>query len=93
MMPTRASPTKEIGSKLLSVDPTRTHATILEVKDAESIGDVRLIHDLYGLAEPPLPRSLQPRYNGAPAQDFADLRFDEGGKPRYRPTAMGIGAC
>ncbi len=40
------------------------------------------IHDLYGLKEPTLPPSLQPRYNGAPGQDFAACRFDEKGRSR-----------
>ena len=39
----------------------------------------RQIHDLYSLTGPPLPLNLQPRHNGAPAQDFAACRLDEDG--------------
>ena len=37
----------------------------------------RQIHDLYDLTAPALVLNLQPRYNGAPAQDFAACRLDE----------------
>ena len=39
----------------------------------------RQIHDLYGLWATGLPLNLQPRYNGAPAQDFAACRLDGDG--------------
>ena len=39
----------------------------------------RQIHDLYSLTEPSPPLTLQPRYNGAPAQDFPVCRLDEDG--------------
>ena len=37
------------------------------------------ICDLYGVAESPPPRAREPRYNGAPTQDFAVCRIDDGG--------------
>lgn len=37
------------------------------------------IHDLYSLGGSARPLNLQPRYNGAPGQDFAACRLDEGG--------------
>ena len=39
----------------------------------------REIHDLYRSKEPDPPPKLQPRYNGAPGQDFAACRLDERG--------------
>ena len=39
----------------------------------------RQIHDLYSLTGSSLPLNLQPRYNGAPAQDFAACRLDQDG--------------
>ncbi len=39
----------------------------------------REIHDLYRSKEPDPPPKLQPRYNGAPGQDFAACRLDEKG--------------
>ena len=39
----------------------------------------RQIHDLYSLTGPPLPLNLQPRYHGAPGQDFTACRLDEDG--------------
>lgn len=39
----------------------------------------REIHNLYSLKGSPLPPNLQPRYNGAPEQDFAACRLDEDG--------------
>ncbi len=43
----------------------------------------RQIDDLYRIPEPALPLNLQPRYNGAPAQDFAESQLDE-----YRNRAI-----
>ena len=37
------------------------------------------IHDLYNLTAPTVPLSLQPRYNGAPGQEFAACRLDGDG--------------
>ena len=39
----------------------------------------RQIHDLYDLTAPAVPLNLQPRYNGAPEQEFAACRLDDGG--------------
>ena len=36
----------------------------------------RQIHDLYSLTAQPVPLNLQPRYNGAPEQEFAACRLD-----------------
>ncbi len=38
------------------------------------------MHDLYELPATAIPSSLQPRYNGAPTQDFAICRMEETGK-------------
>ena len=37
------------------------------------------IHGLYSLWGSARPLNLQPRYNGAPGQDFAACRIDESG--------------
>ncbi len=37
------------------------------------------IHDLYNLTAPTVPLNLQPRYNGAPGQEFAACRLDGDG--------------
>ena len=37
------------------------------------------IHDLYSLTASVVPLNLQPRYNGAPEQEFAACRLDNGG--------------
>ncbi len=37
------------------------------------------IHDLYSLTAPSLPLNLQPRYNGAPEQEFVACRLDADG--------------
>ena len=39
----------------------------------------RQIDDLYRIPEPALPLNMQPRYNSAPAQDFAACQLDEDG--------------
>ncbi len=39
----------------------------------------RELHELYALAEPLAPPHMQPRYNGAPTQDFAICLPDENG--------------
>ncbi|MCE2439772.1 MAG: SOS response-associated peptidase [Candidatus Latescibacteria bacterium] len=39
----------------------------------------RELHELYALAEPLAAPDLQPRYNGAPTQDFSVCRIDENG--------------
>ena len=39
----------------------------------------RQIHDLYNLTAPVVLLNLQPRYNGAPQQEFAACRLDDGG--------------
>ena len=39
----------------------------------------REVYDLYGVIEPPPSFAREPRYNGAPTQDFAVCRVDDGG--------------
>ena len=39
----------------------------------------RQIHDLYSLTAQTVPLNLQPRYNGAPEQEFAACRLDDDG--------------
>ncbi len=48
----------------------------------------RRIHDLYSLTG--LPLNLQPRYNGAPAQDFAVCRLDEDGNRAIAQLRWGL---
>ena len=50
----------------------------------------REIHDLYSLTRPGLPLYLQPRYNGAPAQDFAACRLDEDGNRGIAQLRWGL---
>ena len=50
----------------------------------------RQIHDLYSLTGPPLPLNLQPRYNGAPAQDFAACRLDQDGNRAVAQLRWGL---
>ena len=50
----------------------------------------RQIHDLYSLKEPPLPLNLQPRYNGAPAQDFTACRLDADGSRGIAQLRWGL---
>ena len=50
----------------------------------------RQIHDLYSLRGPALPLNLQPRYNGAPAQDFAACRLDEDGNRAVAQLRWGL---
>ena len=48
----------------------------------------RRIHDLYSLTG--LPLNLQPRYNGAPAQDFAACRLDDDGNRAIAQLRWGL---
>ena len=48
------------------------------------------VHDLYRLTEPPPPLNLQPRYNGAPAQDFVAYRLDEASNPAIARLRWGL---
>ncbi len=50
----------------------------------------RQIHDLYSLTGPGLPLNLEPRYNGAPAQDFAACRLDEDGNRAIAHLRWGL---
>ena len=50
----------------------------------------REIHYLYSLTGPGLPLNLQPRYNGAPAQDFAACRLDEDGNRAIAQLRWGL---
>ncbi len=48
------------------------------------------IHQLYSLRGPELPLNLQPRYNGAPSQDFAACRLDEDGNRAIAQLRWGL---
>ncbi len=48
------------------------------------------IHDLYALTGPAPPLNLRPRYNGAPAQDFAACRLDEDGNRAIARLRWGL---
>ena len=50
----------------------------------------RQIHDLYRLTGRAPPLNLQPRYNGAPAQDFAACRLDETGSRTIATLRWGL---
>ncbi len=50
----------------------------------------RQIHDLYSMKGPTLPLNLQPRYNGAPTQDFAACRLDEDGRRAIAQFRWGL---
>ena len=48
------------------------------------------VYDLYGVAEPPPRLTREPRYNGAPTQDFAVCRVDAGGGRRIAELRWGL---
>ena len=50
----------------------------------------RQIHELYQLPESARPLHLQPRYNGAPVQDFAVCRLDEDGSRTLATLRWGL---
>ena len=50
----------------------------------------RQIHDLYSLAGSALPLNLEPRYNGAPTQDFAACRLDDDGNRSIAKLRWGL---
>ena len=50
----------------------------------------RRIHSLYRLKGPTPPVHLQPRYNGAPGQDFAACRLDETGNRAIAQLRWGL---
>lgn len=50
----------------------------------------REIHDLYGVTEPPPSLAREPRYNGAPTQDFAVCRVDHGGRRHIAELRWGL---
>ncbi len=51
---------------------------------------LREIHDLCSLTGPALPLNLRPRYNGAPAQDFAACRLDVTGNRAIAKLRWGL---
>lgn len=50
----------------------------------------REVHDLYGVTEPPPSLAREPRYNGAPTQDFAVCRVDAGGDRSIAELRWGL---
>lgn len=50
----------------------------------------RQIHDLYSMRASALLLNLQPRYNGAQAQDFAACRIDEDGNRTIAQLRWGL---
>ena len=50
----------------------------------------RQIHDLYRVMGPSLSLNLQPRYNGAPGQDFAACRLEEDGNHAIAHLRWGL---
>lgn len=50
----------------------------------------REVCDLYGVAGPPPSFAREPRYNGAPTQDFAVCRVDDGGSRRISELRWGL---
>ena len=50
----------------------------------------RQIHELYSPSGPGLPLNLQPRYNGAPAQDFAACRLEDDGNRAVAQLRWGL---
>ncbi len=50
----------------------------------------RQIHDLYSLTGSALPLNLEPRYNGAPTQDFAACRLDDDGNRSIAKLRWGL---
>lgn len=50
----------------------------------------REVHDLYDVTEAPPAVTREPRYNGAPTQDFAVCRVDAGGSRRISELRWGL---
>ena len=50
----------------------------------------REVYDLYGVIEPPPSFARKPRYNGAPSQDFAVCRVDDGGRRHIAELRWGL---
>ena len=50
----------------------------------------RGVYDLYGVIEPPPSSAREPRYNGAPTQDFAVCRVDDGGRRHIAELRWGL---
>lgn len=50
----------------------------------------REVYDLYGVIEPPPSFAREPRYNGAPTQDFAVCRVDDGGRRHIAELRWGL---
>ena len=50
----------------------------------------REVYDLYGVTEPPPSFAREPRYTGAPTQDFAICRVDGGGRRRIAELRWGL---
>ena len=50
----------------------------------------REIHEFYQMPDPAVPLKLQPRYNGAPAQDFTACRLDEQGNRAIAKLHWGL---
>ena len=50
----------------------------------------REVYDLYGVIEPPPSFAREPRYNGAPTQDFAVCRVDGGGRRHIAELRWGL---
>ena len=50
----------------------------------------REVYDLYGVTEPPLAFAREPRYNGAPTQEFAVCRVDAGGRRSIAELRWGL---
>ena len=48
------------------------------------------IHDLYEVPQPTMPIDLPPRYNGAPAEDFAVCRLNEIGNRAITQLRWGL---
>lgn len=48
------------------------------------------VYDLYGVTDPPPPFAREPRYNGAPTQDFAVCRVDDGGSRHIAELRWGL---
>jgi len=50
----------------------------------------REVYDLYGVIEPPPSFACEPRHNGAPTQDFAVCRVDDGGRRHIAELRWGL---
>jgi len=50
----------------------------------------REVYDLYGVSGPPPLLAREPRYNGAPTQDFAVCRVDGGGRRHIAELRWGL---